>query len=451
MDKNWKLQRYSRKDYSELVEFPVEIVGRDGVVRRYSFEDSIRLYQRRITFAPIRYQDSELVEAEVGHCRSRIDQLRRSFFHRHGWGTPDGEPGAGEAFGLLAGELAAFLCRVLRCDGRPDVRFERVGDDAVSSTWFVRLDGVEGGLLLYAYRFDGVEVEQTRERFFTTLKSLERAVDDPTDGERLFAFHHTADCGFILSCRGTQADELASWRVPDDELADEPTPLQLAIDLVHRGKYRQALERCRALVDEQPYHRRAYAVGANLANHLDDPTTAEELGLIGSRYFEEDAELRFQVGLARARQGRTDEALEALQGALERDPDLKVARFLLVLIRVESGRFLAALRAAGSRRDPSSDDRRLDATLVQVRHWLWWRCLTVGAGLACVATGALAVAFHSLAGLLPVGIGLLMSWTASWVFRRNIDRTVARHQVDDPHQGLRRIQRRSRPTVPGPT
>ena len=28
MDKNWKLQRYDRKDYSELVEFPVEIVGR---------------------------------------------------------------------------------------------------------------------------------------------------------------------------------------------------------------------------------------------------------------------------------------------------------------------------------------------------------------------------------------------------------------------------------------
>ena len=54
IDRSWKLQRYERKDYSELVEFPVEIVGRDGVVRRYSFEDSIRLYQRRISFAPVR-------------------------------------------------------------------------------------------------------------------------------------------------------------------------------------------------------------------------------------------------------------------------------------------------------------------------------------------------------------------------------------------------------------
>ena len=92
MDKNGKLQRYDRKDYTELVDFPVEIVGRDGVVRRYTFEDSIRLYQRRITFAPIRFQDRDLARAEVNHCRSRIDQLRRSFFHRFGWGTPEGQP-----------------------------------------------------------------------------------------------------------------------------------------------------------------------------------------------------------------------------------------------------------------------------------------------------------------------------------------------------------------------
>ena len=82
MDKDWKLQRYGRKDYSEIVDFPVEIVGRDGVVRRYSFEDSIRLYQRRITFAGIRYRETELIEAESQHCQSRIDQLRRSYFHR---------------------------------------------------------------------------------------------------------------------------------------------------------------------------------------------------------------------------------------------------------------------------------------------------------------------------------------------------------------------------------
>ncbi len=38
MDKSRKLRRYLKKDYRQLVDFPVEIVGRDGVVRRYTFE-----------------------------------------------------------------------------------------------------------------------------------------------------------------------------------------------------------------------------------------------------------------------------------------------------------------------------------------------------------------------------------------------------------------------------
>ena len=52
MEKARKLRRYNRKDYAQLVDFPVEIVGRDGKVRRYSFEESVRLYQRRIASAP---------------------------------------------------------------------------------------------------------------------------------------------------------------------------------------------------------------------------------------------------------------------------------------------------------------------------------------------------------------------------------------------------------------
>ena len=51
LDKSHKIRRYKRKDYTAVVDFPVEIIGRDGVVRRYSFEESIRLYQRRIASA----------------------------------------------------------------------------------------------------------------------------------------------------------------------------------------------------------------------------------------------------------------------------------------------------------------------------------------------------------------------------------------------------------------
>ena len=58
MDKSRKLKRYRRKDYTQVVEFPVEIIGRDGVVRRYSFEESVRLYQRRIASADVRYTEA---------------------------------------------------------------------------------------------------------------------------------------------------------------------------------------------------------------------------------------------------------------------------------------------------------------------------------------------------------------------------------------------------------
>ena len=63
MDKSKKLKRYQRKDYKHLVSFPVEIVGRDGVVRRYSFESSVRLYQRRIASSRLRYHDPEVAAA----------------------------------------------------------------------------------------------------------------------------------------------------------------------------------------------------------------------------------------------------------------------------------------------------------------------------------------------------------------------------------------------------
>ena len=120
LDKSHKIRRYKRKDYTAVVDFPVEIIGRDGVVRRYSFEESIRLYQRRIASADLRYADGELIQAEKEHCLSRIAQLRRSFFAHNGWPaveTVDQVEGGPE---FLAAEVAAFLRRCLSpVDARP--------------------------------------------------------------------------------------------------------------------------------------------------------------------------------------------------------------------------------------------------------------------------------------------------------------------------------------------
>ena len=113
MDKGRKLKRYGRKDYSQLVEFPVEIIGRDGVVRRYNFEQSVQLYQRRIASAGMRYSDASVVHAEVGHCRQRIQQLRRSYFVRHGWPALEQLDVFTQTGPGLAADLASFLRRTL--------------------------------------------------------------------------------------------------------------------------------------------------------------------------------------------------------------------------------------------------------------------------------------------------------------------------------------------------
>ena len=117
MDKGRKLRRYSRKEYSQVVDFPVEIVGRDGVVRRYTFEESVRLYQRRIASAGMRYDDGEVVKAEVRHCRRRIEQLRKSYFARYGWSALQAPGSAGHLDGEQAGEVAAFLRRCFGAGG----------------------------------------------------------------------------------------------------------------------------------------------------------------------------------------------------------------------------------------------------------------------------------------------------------------------------------------------
>ncbi len=449
MDKNWKLQRYNRKDYSEIVEFPVEIVGRDGVVRRYSFEDSIRLYQRRITFAAIRYRDGELVEAEANHCRSRIDQLRRSYFHRYGWGTPEGGSDPLETFGDLAGEIAAFLCRVTRSDGRPDVSIEPVtsadfgGSQNAVSTWYVVPDGHTSGMLLYVHRFKGTDADSARELFFAALKLLEIHGSGDGDGERLVAFHHTIDCGFILTGRGDEFESLGSWHDDDIEAEIAPTPWDDVLKAIRRGQHEEALRRCGQVVAEQPWHRNAYVAGAVLATFLGRPLAAEDFALVGSKYFPTDSVLHYELGLARMKQDRSEQARKSVSKALEIEPGFTAARFMLVLMHVDAGDYGAA-RELLNTRSGAPDDQRADASLSRLAQWLRWRTVMVMGGGASVVLGTAATVVGGLLGLIPTVLGIAMIIGGSFGFKAQVQRLVARQGFDEVSEGLRRLNRRPR-------
>jgi hypothetical protein len=403
MDRDWRLQRYQHKDYTDLVEFPVEIVGRDGAVRRYSFEDSIRLYQRRITFAPLRYRDAPLVDAEVHHCRSRIEQLRRSFFFRHGWGAADGSPQDTELFGELAGEIAAFFCRVLRTAGRLDLSLApETGAEDPQQQYLVRVRANNVGpepLRLYVFRFEGTDRDRARDRFFRTL----RGVDDPPDerDERLVAFHHTADCGLVLTSDGP-----SPLVPPGEEDAGEPPPdpWHAVLSEVRAGDLTTALSSCRALVRDQPWHLKSYVLGAAIASHLELPWIAEDLGALGSRYFPNDPMLMFLTGLARARAGRCGEAAAALERAVVLDPTAAHVAVALDLARAAAGQL------------PNTTTHRVRATLraLGALHVGIW------AGVAICATVALftwsPVVVQCAAALAAAGVGQLI-WTRWWALR----------------------------------
>lgn len=457
MDKNGKLQRYDRKDYTELVDFPVEIVGRDGVVRRYTFEDSIRLYQRRITFAPIRYRDVDLIRAEANHCRSRIGQLRRSYFHRHGWGTPEGHNHAEQCFGDLAGELAAFLCRVLAVEGRPEIHFDALGppsDDPVVTQWYVTPSLPHKPMILYFHRFDaepGGESGQdrARERFFGRLRAFERSGAQAGDAERLVAFHHTVDCGFVLTGRGSDhpvgLEELGEAKPV--EVAT--TPWDEVMEIVRRGDHESALRRCQALVREQPWHRNAYIAGAMLAAFLDEHLTGDDLAQVGCRYFPEDGPLHYYVGLCRFRMGRRADAERALRTALVHAPGHVGARAQLAILLLQAGRSREARAVLREGAHVEPDDKRAHRELQHLHHWLRWRAWMLGAGAMIVLLGLAGSWLPGVDGAAVVVVSsavALLFGTLGWLaFRRQLEQVVERQRFEEISAGLRRLHRQTRP------
>ncbi len=445
LDKNWKLQRYDRKDYTELVDFPVEIVGRDGVVRRYTFEDSIRLYQRRITFAPIRYRDNDLVRAETNHCRSRIDQLRRSYFHRYGWGTPEGQPDAQESFGDLAGELAAFICRVLGAEGRPEIRFDPIEVHAgANSTWYVTPDGARSGMILYVHRFAGSNGDDIRESFFASLKQLERMGRGGGDSERLLAFHHTIDCGFVLTGRGGDFGAFIRSKDGSNPVDLASTPWDEVLEIIRKGDYEAALRRCRDLASEQPYHRNAYVAGAMIAGFLGEHIVAEDLAMVGSRYFPRDGALQAYLGQARAQLGRTAEAEEALREAVRLAPEMVSARALLVVHLIQARRHRDALEVLEERAGTAPDDRRADAELQHLQHAIRNRRRLLWCGVVLMLASIPLIYMWANIGLAIGFIGGGVAALGVYLFHRQLDTVLARQRFEEISQGLRRLHRRTR-------
>ena len=241
MERSTRLRKYHRKDYTQSVDFPVEIVGRDGRVRRYSYDESVRLYQRRIRSAIARLDDAELVDAEVRHCKLRIDQLRRSYLEQQGLPVGDGKV-VGTLFGA---EVYAFLARQ-GIESTELSGMKLVGTGVGDVLWLRALGGRT--FMLYCWRFDGdaARLAYVQQRHMLAAAGAADSSELQTSAgegvERLFVAFESAEIGILLAGEGAWEGPSVDIGPPDSDLEVVEGPVEvIAMRALKDGNIADAL------------------------------------------------------------------------------------------------------------------------------------------------------------------------------------------------------------------
>lgn len=357
-----KLRAYAQKDYSEFIDFPVELVGKDGVIRRYTYEESLLVYQKRIESAHQRYRDPDLAEAEIDHCYKRIEQLKRSWRQLSASRAADGEssyraPGtegdAAEACKRFVRSwyVKALAGRVPPSDEPVNVYLTLLERQGALRVFYVSLAGSNDGHLLYVFSFAGSEEEgdRARHQFAQYVQILESNARLGGDGvERLLGKKSNDRYGFILT--GSSAELLRPSADPataaiagqggavsrerlraliDQEPDNAEAYYALGVACANDNDHENALHHLTMAVTLQPFHLGAHLALASLCDQLESYEHAEPYCLMATRYFPNNARVHFNLGVLYMRQDRHEEALEPLKRALELDPEDAQTRYFV--------------------------------------------------------------------------------------------------------------------------
>jgi hypothetical protein len=413
-----RLHRYHRKDYSRTVSFPVEIISRDGSVRHYGFDESVRLYQRRLHSAPVRYADPRVIDAEVLHCRSRIAQLRRSFLEQH--------PLLPVASGVLSSPLAADLADLVSRSfpGAPRIRVIDAPSVASAPTVLhVVTVGAPGSMgrqdtgalesvgpwhMLYVW----VLADAAGAEAFERSRAALAAAPDAPEVERLQVVYRTEDLGVL-------ATGVDPWEgpVPRPAWVDaEPErPYEAALRACHAGHPDDALRLLEAELDhpsdDLPPTLVARAA-ATMALEASDPLRALFALRIGAYAAPDDGALAALEAIALARDGRLGQAADRVAHALPRAraealPQLSLVAACLAVVSWRPFDAVRAVQCRGRTRDGASR-----------RAWSGaWRRVLIASGLSASMCGLAAVlewwgapvgasVGASLGGIVAAGWGL---------------------------------------------
>jgi len=459
-----RLGVYDGKDYSEVIEFPVELVDRDGVVRRYSYEESLAVYHRRIQSAPWRYAEDDLIRAEIGHCSRRIDQIKRSYKTRSKRGRPASAPNPrtalGEGYDLLRRHYDSVLTRRrLRFGTDIDLTVSLLQDEPGCRVYHVGFGG-RGGHLLYVYPFDRIGDGDPRAAYETAQLAY-RAQPGGSGVERLLMAETGHDAGFLLTgtdecpdgLRGQAVnaeggadgmiggldDDAQPWwlqysNASDEEEEEVADPdFEAGVAALRNGRNDHAAECFRIAVEGNPFHREAYLA---LLAVLDGEGRYEEADLYGAmagRHLPTDGLIRYRQGINLVRQGQLDAALVAFDEASRLAPSLHQPPYFAAHVMVARGgdlngainRLRAAMAADDSEVHVRDSLRALERS-VALRRSLH----LVAIGLAVLSAAGLA--FGQIFAVIGVGVaaatslaaGPVTSALARWLLQRGSPKTL---------------------------
>jgi len=416
-----KLRRYRGKDYSETVEFPVELVDRDGVVRRYSYRESLRVYLRRIASAHARYTDENLVLAEVDHCNKRIDQLRRSYLHRcRDLGARLASDRRtrvqfvlGEGLAVLHEELGEPLFECAHLD------IVALAEDETPAVYQITRAASVQTYLLYVFEGEGADAS-----FETYRRSVEwNALSGAPLGERLVVAREGETAAFLLTQRvahdgADTADGLFDiWRenqrdTPDPEPDAYPGADRFAAGLaaLKRRDPAEAIRYFKETIDDNPYHREAYLALSALLDTVGSVEEGEMYSSLAVAYLPGDGLVQFNRGLNLMRQGRKDEACVAFELSASLDDKLYQPRYFVGLLNAMKGKLGPARRAFHDALEHAGHERRrVEIALRWVEHRRRIRRWSIVGVVVTLATSAV-VAVESAALALPfAGVALLIA------------------------------------------
>ncbi|MDP7114355.1 MAG: hypothetical protein QGH45_20460 [Myxococcota bacterium] len=466
MTSETKLRRYDDKDYSEVVEFPVELVDRDGVIRLYSYEDSLRVYLRRIASAPWRYADDSLIAAEVDHCNKRIDQLRRSYLLRcknigAQLATQDRTTDQcviGEGLTILNDHLGEIDTELMDAGdaGQLDLEITSLAEEQLPAVYQVVHRPTTRFYLLYVFPNDEPDAEDTFDEHRAVFENAVAMGGDRS--ERLHLARRGEMAFFLLTERvavvdqeavglsdqqPSPADLIPNARSRADGSGDEKRPALAAftsgLAALRRREPERAVSQLKRTIELNPYHREAYLA---LSTLLDMTGDVEEGGLYASMaaaYYPRDGLIRFALGLNLLRRGRRGEALEEFERAAALDGALYQPRYFAGLLLAMDGEFARAEQMLARAVELTRREReRVELALGWVRARRRLRRLILGAAGSC--------------GLAAVGLAIWSPWAAAVA-------VFAAVTLGGLHAGLSRLarQRLARSTtralsgVPGET